>query len=309
MSKILFLALLAAMLAGCNNKPASVNDEDKVLTYTDFRDLFPTVKPPYRLGSDSLQRRQADSLAFRNKVVTQFLPDTMARGSFKPEEKPKFFGRAYIKAEELDYYVIEGAAKSGRVAWLCFYNKDGKFLKRHVVTQLLTGNKVRRSFQLDGRSNIRVITETQRGGGHVSTREDVYAVTPDGSMALILTNSNEPASAGLYNPIDTLPRKHKLSGNYTAGEMNLVSVRDGENPKEFLFYIHFSRDKGACTGELDGVGRFTGTNTGQYRDKGSSCIIDFTFGSGKVTIKETGCGAYRGIKCFFEGTYTRKKSK
>lgn len=300
MSRILLLTLMTGLLAACDNKPKAVNEEDRVLTFADFRSFFPEGKV-YRLNADSLRRPLADSLAFKAKVVKQFLPDTLAKGVFGAAEKPRFFPRALISRDEMLYFVVEGKTKAGSAAWLSLYDKKGTFLKRHLVARNISG-KPRMGFVLDEKFNIRVSTETQR-----STRDDVYAANPDGSLILILTNSNEPLNAGIYNPIDTLPRKHKFSANYTAGEQNLVSIRDGETPKEFQFYIHFSKDKGACTGELDGVGRFTSATTGQFRDKRTSCILDFKFSSSRVTITETGCGAYRGIKCFFEGSYTKKK--
>lgn len=301
MSRLLILTLLTGLLAACNNKPKPVNDEDRVLTFADFRDFFPEGSGTYRLNADSLKKPLADSLAFKAKVVKQFLPDTLAKGAFAAAEKPRFFPRAVISREELLYFIIEGKTKSGSVAWLAMYDKNGTFLRRHLVAENVSG-KPRMGFVLDTKFNITVTTETQR-----SKRDDVYAANPDGSLMLILTNSNEPINAGLYNPIDTFPRKHKFSANYTAGEQNLVAIRDGESPKEFQFFIHFSKDKGACTGELDGVGRFTSATTGQFRDKRTACIIDFKFSSSRVTIRETGCGAYRGIKCFFEGAYTKKK--
>lgn len=301
MSRILLLTLLTGLLAACNNKPKQVSEEDRVLTFADFREFFPDGGKTYRLNADSLKRPVADSLAFKAKVAKQFLPDTLAKGAFAAAEKTRFFPRALIARDDLLYFVVEGKTKTGSVAWLAMYNKNGTFLQRHLVAQQLPG-KPRIGFVLDSKFNITVTTESARG-----KRDDVYAANPDGSLMLILTNSNEPVNTGLYNPIDTLPRKHKFSANYMAGEQNLVAIRDGETPKEFQFFIHFSKDKGACTGELDGVGRFTTATTGQFRDKRTACILDFKFSSNRVTISETGCGAYRGIKCFFEGAYTKKK--
>lgn len=307
MSRILLLTLMIGLFAACTNTSKPANDEDRVLTFKDFREFFPEITTAYRLNADSLKHRIPDTFALKARVVKQFLPDTLAKGTFTAAEKPKFFPRAYTKTEELQFFVVEGATKAGNVAWLCIYDKEGKFLQRHLVAKNTAANNTRVGFVLDTKQNLKVTTETQRSPGHLSTREDVYAANPDGSLALIMTNSNEPASTGLYNPIDTLPRKHKFSANYSAGEQNLVSIRDGETAKEFLFFIHFSRDKGECVGEIDGVGRYTTATTGQFRDKNTSCILDFKFSSGKVTIKETGCGAYRGIKCFFEGTFIKKK--
>lgn len=304
MSRILILALVISMFAACKSKPKNINDEDRVLTFADFREFFPEPDLPYRLNADSLQR-WPDSLALKAKVVKQFLPDTLTKGVFKATDKPKFFPRAYLKINDMQFLVVEGATKAASAAWVCVYDKRDTFLHRHVIAR--TGARTSVGTVLDTRNNFRIITETKRAAGQTSTREDVYSVGADGQLVLILTNSNEPTDPALYNPIDTFPRKHKYSGDFGSGEMNLVAIRDGEIPQEFFFYIHFSRDKGACTGELDGIGRFTGNNTGQFRDKNSSCILEFKFSSNSVKISETSCGAYRGITCMFEGSYPRKK--
>ncbi|RPD42494.1 hypothetical protein [Chitinophaga barathri] len=303
MSRILFLALATGIfMMACKSKPKQgTTEEEQALTYPDFRRLFPVTELTYRWEADSLSRRLPDSTALKTKVVKQFLPDTLAKGVFAATEKPKYFPLTVIQPanEKFDIVVVEGSAKSGDAAWMVLYSKTGEFLGRHLVARNTPGKRM--GFSIDKKLNIKVTTEM----GSKSTREEVYVPSADGSLALILTNSNEPVG-GLYNPIDTLPRKHKVSGNYMSGD-NIVSIRDGENTKEFLFFIHFSRDKGECTGELDGIGRFTSATTGQFRDKQSACIVDFKFSSSRVTIRETGCGAYRGIKCMFEGTFVRKK--
>lgn len=303
MRSILFLFLAIGVLAGCKSRNKTISEDERELTFADFSGKFPPADA-LRWNADSLKRKRTDSLAFKPRYLKQFLPDTLGKGVFSAADKPKFWAVGQITlTEDLRLFLVEGSAKSGAAAWMCFYDKNGAFLQRHLAARYTPGANKRTGFSVDRKGNIRVITET----GAAISREDVYAANPDGSLALVLTNSNEPAVTGLFNPIDTLPRKHKFSANYTAGEGNIVSIRDGETPKEFLFFIHFTRDKGACTGEADGTGRFTSATTGQWRDKQSGCIIDFKFSSSKVTITETGCGAYRGIKCAFEGSFTKKK--
>ena len=41
---------------------------------------------------------------------------------------------------------------------------------------------------------------------------------------------------------------------------------------------------------------------------GDPCIIDFTFEDREIAIREQGsCGSHRGIKCYFNDTFTKKK--
>ncbi len=302
MRSILILFLAIGVLSGCKSKK-TISEDDRELTFADFSGKFPAAEA-LRWNADSLKLKQADSVALKPRYLKQFLPDTLGKGIFGEGEKPKYWPIGKVSlTEDLQLYLVEGSTKSGEAAWMCFYDKKGTFLQRHLVARYVPGGNKKTGFSVDKKGNIRVSTET----GTAVAREDVFAANPDGSLALILTNSNEPSVTGLFNPIDTLPRKHKYSANYTAGEGNIVSIRDGETNKEFLFFIHFTRDKGACVGELDGTGRFTTATTGQFRDKQSGCIVDFKFSNSQITISETGCGAYRGIKCAFEGTFTKKR--
>jgi hypothetical protein len=98
-----------------------------------------------------------------------------------------------------------------------------------------------------------------------------------------------------------------LSGNYAKDKQNFISVRDGSNANKYLFFVHFERDNN-CTGELKGEMTLRDATHGYYQQSGDPCVIDFTFTSKNITVKERGnCGNHRGIKCFFDDTYKKKK--
>jgi hypothetical protein len=125
----------------------------------------------------------------------------------------------------------------------------------------------------------------------------------------VVNDSNEDLRRlnEIINPIDTLPRKNKLSGDYAADKRNFIAVRDGNNQSKYSFFIHFEKD-GNCIGELKGDMTMRDATHGYYRQSGDPCVIDFTFGSKSITVKEEGnCGNHRGIKCFFDDSYRKKK--
>jgi hypothetical protein len=46
----------------------------------------------------------------------------------------------------------------------------------------------------------------------------------------------------------------------------------------------------------------------EYREAGEPCSLQFSFTSSSVTVKEVGgCGSRRGLRCSFNGVYSRKK--
>ncbi|WP_295122428.1 hypothetical protein [uncultured Chitinophaga sp.] len=305
--RILLMVMALGVLTACKDKTKKPGDEDRPLTFAEFGELFPASKLPYRISPELLKEKTPDSLALKPKITAQFLPDTLANDNFNAKEKLRIFPLAYFKSSDLHYVLVKATGKSGSSAYICLFTPKGQYLNKLSAGVIKTGAAKEITSSIDGRYNIKVNTAEKRTSTYTATREDTYGAYADGSIALIMTNSTEPASTGLYNPIDTFARKHKFSGDYTAGEHNLVSIRDGETAKEFQFFVSFSKDKGSCHGELDGTARFTSATTGQFRDKDSECILEFKFTAGRVTLSETGCGAYRGIKCMFEGSFTKKK--
>lgn len=309
MNRLLALLLAVGILAGCKSKQTH-KAGDRPVTFADFRTLFPERQVPYKLSADSLrQQRPADSLALKPDVLKQFLTDTLAGTDFPKPAAVRYFPLAHLEGANLHYFVVLAADRATSAAYLCFTDPKGKYLNRALVASKSTGSSQGMSFNLDSRHLIKISTEKELGPSRTALKEDFYTAGADGKLTLIMTNSNEPTTAGqIFNPIDTLPRKHKYSADYTSGDMSIVSIRDGQDPKTFQFFITFSKDNGACKGELTGTGHFTGSNKGEYKDKESSCGISFQFSSSRVNIREIGgCGAYRGIKCFFEGSFTKKK--
>jgi len=71
--------------------------------------------------------------------------------------------------------------------------------------------------------------------------------------------------------------------------------------------MHFEKRDGACVGELKGILNFN-KNIATYIEKGDPCIIHFSIEGNSVRIKEDGnCGNHRGMTCYFNDNYDRKK--
>ncbi|MFM9597287.1 hypothetical protein ACKI1O_49055, partial [Streptomyces scabiei] len=64
-----------------------------------------------------------------------------------------------------------------------------------------------------------------------------------GFFMVVITDSNEdPQKQQIINPIDTLPRKNKRSGDYVKDKKSYVSLRDGKDPNSYIFFIHFEKN-------------------------------------------------------------------
>lgn len=309
MNRFLIILLTIGLLTACKSKEKGNGNADAPLTFDDFQAFFKEAELPYKLTPEVLQANIPDSLSLDKKVIQQFLIDTLTKGDFPKATPLKYYPLQQLKGTDLRYFLVKVKGGTAVNAYLCFVDKKGKYLNHMLVGKSGGNGQETVSFSLDRKYVVKVSTEKKLSASRTALKEDFYTTNADGSVALIMTNSNEPAISGqVFNPIDTLPRKHKLSGDYMAGDMNIVSIRDGVEPKTFQFFITFYKANGNCRGELSGIGHYTSANKGEYKDKESSCGIAFQFSGSRVSIQEIGgCGAFRSVKCFFEGSFVKKK--
>lgn len=312
MKRLLLVLLSIGVLAACKSKKKHGHGSEEPMTLEEFQALFTPGSLPYKLTPDTLQLKLADSLALDTGAM-RFLTDTLTKHDFSRSERVKIFPLQRIPGSTVNYMLVKAVGRDQTVGYLCMMNKKGKYLNRIRVASTVGDDGEQTSLQIDNKNVVKITNERKLTASRSALKEDFYGVNPDGTVTLIMTNSNGPTNANqIFNPIDTLPRKNKFSGDYTSGDMSIVSVRDGDkdDPKSFLFFISFSKDNGSCKGELSGKGHFLAGNRGEYKDKESSCGISFQFSAGKVSIHEIGgCGAYRGVKCFFEGGFVKKAEK
>jgi hypothetical protein len=140
----------------------------------------------------------------------------------------------------------------------------------------------------------------------------IYAYNNVGIFTTVLTETNADRRTEkiVSNPLDTFPKKYKYSGDYKKGSKNIVSVRDGKKPDEYLFFVYFENNKNEeqCGGEIRGMMKMASEKVAVFKGEADPCELTFSFSSNTVAVKETGsCGNFRGIKCFFNDTYTKKK--
>jgi hypothetical protein len=308
MNKLVLAILAISLMAGCKSQKNHSNKDE--YTFEDFQQLFRKDSLPYKLNLDSLGKKVVEADTISGDMVDQFLLDTLGRSDFPEGTDIEFYPLAQIGGAAVNYFVVKGVGAGITIAYVCFFDKKGNYLSRLAAAKTeKKSNEEQYFFSIDKKQVIKVTNEKLLSPGHTARREDFYGVSDDGKVTLIMTNSNGEAAAGqIFNPIDTLRAKHKFSGDYHAGETSLVSIRDGKDGKSFSFFISFSKDKNACKGELSGIGYFAGTNKGEYKDKETGCGLTFQFSTGHVSLKETGgCGGYRGVRCFFEGSFSKKK--
>lgn len=295
---------------GCKEKkPVLTGDGPQ--NVKEFIGSFEDIKLPFSIEDTAVGKKKTDSVKIAQTVLSRFLPDTVFRATFAKSEKVTVYpiGKISVKDKET-YLLVKALTPKRQTAYVLVFTEKDSF---SVSMPLLTGERMTGtgySAAIDKRYTIsRTKLRRQSAGDFIYTKE-AYVYNSAGVFTLILTESNDVAKANatVINPIDTLPAKHKWSGDYRQDKKNFVSVRDGSSEKEAYVFIHFEKSDGECIGELKGRVQFTSANTARYTESGDPCVLELQFSGNTVSLKEEkGCGAYRGIKCFFEGRYTRKK--
>ncbi len=309
MKRLLVLIPILVLLVACKQKKASLEDGDE-LDASEFVEFFPEVTLPFVVADTSLQKKETDSMRIGNQIFSGFVPDSILTNEFGKDAKPKLYplGRAREKNKET-YLFVKAVAGNKRVGYLLCFDKDDRFLSS--IPLVRTGfNKFTNAFgSLDKKFQVTTYREIKKDNKETGYKKNVYIYSSSSnSFMLILTEPNEDIFDTVYNPIDTLSAKNKVSGDYVQNKDNFISIRDGKDPSNILFFVHFEKDGGTCNGELKGAARFISENVAQYKESGNPCTIQFDFKGNVVTMKEVeGCGSFRDIKCFFDGKFTRKK--
>ena len=307
---LLIIPLL--VLAGCKSKPTSLAD-DQAVTSDEFIEFFPEISLPYNLtDSASIFKKNNDSVLIGYKVFAQIVGDTVFSKQFGAKTRPKIYpvGRVAVKKGET-YLLIKAIAPAKRGVYLLTFDKRDSFKAALPLLVVDNDPQSTQSAELDKRYAITTMRQRKLKDATTTYRKDVYVFSADlGQYALILTESNETPGEveDIVNPLDTLSRRHKYAADYVKDKRNIVSIREGKNGNHVRFFIHFEKDKGECKGELRGEANFVQPTVAVYRQSGDPCVLQFTFTSNSVSLKELeGCGNYRDIRCFFEGSFPKKR--
>ena len=307
MKKYLLLLFVAFVVLSCKDKKKLLKDDEPVEA-SEFVDFFPETRLPFKLADSSLNRSMSDSALIGTKTFKKFIPDSVLTPFFGKNTKPKIYalGRATEKDKET-YLFFKAIGNGKKIGFMACFNNESQFLQAMPLVKQDADRNTSSFGMLDNKFQITTYTERMIGSD-LRFKRNVYLYNSDANnFLLIMTEPSEELIADVIDPIDTLPHKQKWTGNYVKDKKNFISFRDGKRNGELLFFIHFEKDNGNCNGELKGTARLVGKNIAQYQEPGNPCALEFDFTTSSVSMKETGgCGTYRDIKCFFEGTYPKK---
>ena len=310
-SRSCFLILLSlVVLISCKSKKKPSSTHDEIVDVKDFIDYFPLRTIPYQFGDTTLNKKEKDSTQISNKVFAEFVPDSFINKTFGAGVKPRIYPIGRVKGADGERYLFVKAVSAERRAGFVFgFNRKDKFMDGIQLLRVGQYPGAQQTASLDKTYSIYKTVVRRNADGTISEGKDVYGFNKDnGKLMLIMTDPLDDNTSEVVNPIEDLPRKHKFAADYGSGKMNLVSIRDGRKNDRLSFFIHFDKTNGACTGDLKGEAIIRSPSVAEYREGGDPCVLRFSFTASSVTVKELeGCGSHRGLRCSFDGSFTRRK--
>lgn len=310
MKHVLIFCALLSILA-CKDKPIDLSGDSPVKT----EDFFKAIRPltlPYGVADTNLHKA-ADTMRIGSKVLAQFIPDSVLKNWKLTDKKTiiKPVGKIVKeKNKEQEIYVLLDVQKNKlHNLYVVVFNTQLQYVTHKSLLNNDTQDGYVHSVSINREPTFLIGQEKITTDNQLLYTRNGWAYNDAGIFMVVINDSNEDLKKRneIINPIDTLSAKNKWSGDYIHDKKNFISIRDGKNPDNYLFFIYFEKNGGNCLGELKGDLQLRDKTHAQYQESGDPCVIDFRLEGNRLMVKEQGsCGNHRGIKCFFDDSYTKK---
>ncbi|HEY6977084.1 MAG TPA: hypothetical protein VH396_12400 [Chitinophagaceae bacterium] len=309
MSKILLACLIIIIATECKNKHSSLSGEEHV-NMKEFIEAFPKITFPYRVA-DTNTAKKSDTTIISYAVFSEFIPDTVLTNALGASAGKMIINPVGKIEKEDELYLLANFTLNKKTTLQAFlFDKKNKYLSHLELIKQGNKDNYVHSVSITSEPTFIIGREKTNQQNELKYTRIGYAYNSAAhNFIAVINDSNEDLKSlsQIINPIDTFAAKNKFSGNYTKDKRNFITVRDGSNTNKYLFFVHFEKDNN-CNGELKGEMTMRDATHAYYQQSGDPCVIDFTFTAKNITVKERGnCGNHRGIKCFFDDTYKKKK--
>lgn len=309
MLRFLFIGSILLALVSCADKHPSLSGDNSV-TAEDFVAAFPNVNFPFRVA-DTNMVKLADTTTISYKVFTEFIPDSVLSNVYGKNAKKIIIHPLGRIRKEKELYLLAVMIQNKKATLSAFlFDKNNKFLSSLILIEPGKDEYIH-VVSVTNEPTFIISKEKITSKNELLYSRTGYAYNSgSGDFISVLTDTNEDQKKNneIINPIDTLPKQNQWSGDYSIDKRNFISVRDGSNPNKYNFFIHFEKNDGDCTGELKGDLRLRDSKHAYFQESGDPCGIDFTLDGSYLIVKEQGnCGNHRGIKCFFDDSFKKKK--
>ena len=305
-----FVVCMALVMFACHEKKVDLSG-DKPVKVSDFVKAFPLLSQAF-FAADSTIHKVEHTTVIGRKVLLQFIPDSVIERMM--DETMEVIVHPVGRIEKQKEVYLLATITQNEKTQLVVFLLDKK--NRYIASKDLIGDRnndgYAYSVMVNKEPTFIISKEKDNEQKQLQFTHIGWAYISGGAFTLVVSDSNEDVNKKntIQNPIDTFSRINKYSGDYATDSKNFISVRDGKNANEYLFFIHFEKKNGSCIGELKGIMKMKDASHAIYSEGGDPCIIDFTFNGNTIQLKEKGsCGNRRGINCLFNDSFEKKKDK
>jgi len=309
MRRVLLLPYIVLIIASCKNPKPDYAGVNK-MNADDFLKAFQPLKLPVTVTDTSLDKF-SDSVIISREVFAQFIPDSVTNVFINNGKTESIIHPAgIIHKKENDFLLVTFSSAQKMELKVFVLDDKHKFLASFPLISNVENDKYNHSISItDEPTFILKQEKISTDNKSLYSRTGFAFNAATNSFNDVLHDSNEDTLRNneIVNPIDTLLKTNKFSGDYSADAKNFISVRDGKSAEAYVFYIHFEKNNGGCVGELKGEMRMTNNKEAVFTENGAPCVINFKFSNNSIKIKEQGnCGNHRGITCPFDFTFKKK---
>lgn len=303
------ILLLVVLILGCKDKKVNLSGNAPVKP-NEFIKAFPLVSLPFTVADTNLSKI-GDTITIGHVVLSQFIPDSVIAILVNPNKNYVVHPIGRIEKTNENYLLALFIQNKKTIVTAFVFDKKNKYLAAKTVFENYPNDSYMHSLSINREPTFLISKEKITA----DTKQLLFSrvgwiYSSDHLFMVVINDTNEDSKKTneIINPIDTLPKKNKLSGDYVKDKKNYISLRDGKYPNTYIFFIHFEKKEGTCVGELKGEFKMKDATTAAYNQGGDPCVVDFIFEGNNISLKEKGsCGNRRGMQCFFNDTFTKKK--
>ncbi|MBN8835854.1 MAG: hypothetical protein J0I09_01205 [Sphingobacteriia bacterium] len=307
--RLSLFALLILCMAGCKSKKPSLAGEDK-LNIKDFTGAFAPLNLPFTAADTNLTKI-ADTTIIGIDAIRQFVADSVLQNHIPNYKKVLLHPVGIIKKQKEYYLLLTGTTfKKTQLLVFVFDEKNQFIVSKQLLTDDNKNDAYHRFVSINKEPTFLISKEKTDENKQLRFTRVGWVYSSNGKKFMVVINdgNEDPKKEVVINPIDTLPKKNKWSGNYIKDSKNFISIRDGRDANNYIFFIHFEKKEGNCSGELKGNLKLKDATNAIYAEGGDPCVINFTISGNEIVVKEKGsCGNRRGLDCLFDDSYTKKK--
>lgn len=304
MKKWLLVLTTFCLVISCKERKPDLSGDESIKP-KDFLRAFSTLKLPVTV-SDKTISAGADTTTISYKAFTQFVPDSIVDEMVSQHKTLVIHPAGKIEAPNEIYLLVDFVEKTQTQLAVFVFDKKVKFTAYKLLLSNVNDDDYIHSVNINKEPTFVISREKTTSNQYKFTRTGwSYS---GGNFINVINDDNEtPEKTKIINPIDTLPQKNNLSGDYKIDDKNFVSVRDGKNENTYLFYLSFNHPNKNCVGELKGEIRVIAPDHAIYQTTGDHCNVDFFFRDSELELKENNmCGNRHGINCSFNNTYEKQ---